>query len=463
MLGFGAVRRSLTLFVGTDATVDLRMGVASLAENITVAAESPLVEVTKAQPSSVVEASQLQTLPTITRNFLTLSQLLPGSGPTAGTGKFAFTKFGGVADQRNGYTTLIDGGSVDDTDWGSPTINVTQDAVQEFKVFRNQFDAQYGAALSAVVTVVTKSGTNQFSGSGFYFGRDNALNAKNYFATTKPPFNQTRVGGSFGGPILKNRTHFFAAAEHLKVNATAIVALPASNPFATQENGVFETPSRDDMLTSRSITARRSAHGLVGRYAYDNQSIGGIKKPTMVVDGLSLGANSTDDIIHAHSLVVEDNWVLSSNKVNTLRVPSAEGFPRHGPEQQRARHHPPVVQLGPEQHRAAVLPARYRDAQRRALHQPVVARPEVRRRVVARGLPLRGALQREGRVRLQHRRGVQRGEPGDLAVLDDDPEAGVLPLPDLHRSACSRRTTGASRAGCGSTSASATTSTPTCG
>ena len=326
LAGFGAVRRSLTLFVGTDATVDLKMGVASLSETITVAAESPLVEVTKAQPSSVVEASQLQTLPTITRNFLTLSQLLPGSGPTAGTGKFAFTKFGGVADQRNGYTTLIDGGSVDDTDWGSPTINVTQDAVQEFKVFRNQFDAQYGAALSAVVTVVTKSGTNLFSGSGFYFGRDNSLNAKNYFATTKPPFNQTRVGGSFGGPIFKNRTHFFAAAEHLKVNATAIVALPASNPFATQENGVFETPSRDDMMTLKIDHRATNSHSLVGRYAYDNQSIGGIKKPTWVVDGLRLGANSTDDIIHAHSVVFEDNWVLSNNKVNTLRFHLLKDF-----------------------------------------------------------------------------------------------------------------------------------------
>jgi outer membrane receptor protein involved in Fe transport len=326
LTGFGALRRTLTLFVGTDATMDFKLGVASLAENITVAAVSPLVEVTKAQPSSVVEASQLQTLPTITRNFLTLSQLLPGSGPTAGTGKFAFTKFGGVADQRNGYTTLIDGGSVDDTDWGSPTINVTQDAVQEFKVFRNQFDAQYGAALAAVVTVVTKSGTNLFSGSGFYFGRDQKLNAKNYFATTKPPFDQTRVGGSFGGPIFRNRTHFFVAGEHLKVNATSIVALPASNPFATQENGVFAIPSRDDMLTLKIDHRASSAHSLVGRYAYDNQSIGGIKKPTWVVDGLRLGANSTDDIIHAHSAVVEDNWVLSSNTVNTLRFHLLKDF-----------------------------------------------------------------------------------------------------------------------------------------
>lgn len=216
LAGFTGVAREVTLRVGSDGTVDLQMAVGGLAENLIVTGEAPLVEVTKSQPSSVVEASQLQALPTITRNFLTLSQLLPGSGPTAGTGKFAFTKFGGVADQRNGYTTLIDGGSVDDTDWGSPTINVTQDAVQEFKVFRNQFDAQYGAALSAVVTVVTKSGGNQASGSAFYFGRDQALNAKNYFATTKPPFDQTRVGGSFGGPILKNRTHFFVAGEHLK-------------------------------------------------------------------------------------------------------------------------------------------------------------------------------------------------------------------------------------------------------
>jgi len=98
--------------------------------------------------------------------------------------------------------------------------------------------------LSAVVSVVTKSGGNQFGGSAFYFGRDQRLNAKNAFATTKPPFDQTRLGGSFGGPILKNRTHFFTAGEHLKVNGTAIVALPASNPFAKQDAWVsLEEPS----------------------------------------------------------------------------------------------------------------------------------------------------------------------------------------------------------------------------
>ena len=85
-----------------------------------------------------------------------------------------------------------------------------QDAVQEFKVYRNQFDAQYGAALNAVVNVVTKSGGNSPSGTGYYFGRDKALNARNAKAATVPPFKQTRVGGTYGGPIVRNRTHMFA-------------------------------------------------------------------------------------------------------------------------------------------------------------------------------------------------------------------------------------------------------------
>ena len=68
---------------------------------------------------------------------------MPGAAPTA-DGRFGPTKFGGIADQRSGYTTIIDGSPVDDATWGSPVINMTQDAVQEFKVFRHQFDAQYG-------------------------------------------------------------------------------------------------------------------------------------------------------------------------------------------------------------------------------------------------------------------------------------------------------------------------------
>ena len=85
-------------------------------------------------------------------------------------------------------------------------------------MFRNQFDAQYGAALAAVVTVATKSGTNNLHGTGYYFGRDDSMNARNAFQRSKPVYGQKRIGGSVGGPILRNRTHFFGAYEYTDVD-----------------------------------------------------------------------------------------------------------------------------------------------------------------------------------------------------------------------------------------------------
>lgn len=158
LTGFAPEARTITLTVGADATLDLKLKVASVQESVTVSGEAPLVETARSGPTSVVLADQISALPVLDRSFLVLAQTLPGSAPlTAGNTSFATTKFGGPADQRNGYTTIIDGGVVDDDLWGSPIVNTSQDAVQEFKVFRNQFDAQYGAALNSVVSVATKS------------------------------------------------------------------------------------------------------------------------------------------------------------------------------------------------------------------------------------------------------------------------------------------------------------------
>jgi len=104
--GFGSAKRDITLTVGAELTLDLKLGVAQLEETLTVTGDAPLVEVAKAAPSSVVTADQVQSLPVLSRNFLVLAQLLPGAAPYTGY-KFAVTKFGGVADQRNGFTTLI--------------------------------------------------------------------------------------------------------------------------------------------------------------------------------------------------------------------------------------------------------------------------------------------------------------------------------------------------------------------
>jgi hypothetical protein len=227
-----------------------------------------------------------------------------------------------VPDQRYAYTTQIDGGDVDDAIWGVPTINMSQDAISEFKVFRNQFDAQYGKATTAVVTVVTKAGTNQLRGSGYYFGRDKSLNAANAFATTKPPFTQARLGYSLGGPIKENRTHIFSAYEGLFVDSADIVGLPVSNPFAAQENGTFPRSQRRRNFDVRLDHRINDKHNFYVRYAYDFYGDYAPVKPLRSLDGgrLTLGSSDLNDFSRSYSTVAEENWILSGTKLNTIRA-----------------------------------------------------------------------------------------------------------------------------------------------
>lgn len=312
LAGFGTATREIVLTIGANATLDLTLGVATLEESITVTAQTPIVEVARAAPTSTIVESQIQALPVLERNFLALAQLMPGAAPNY-ISKFSRVKFGGPADQRNGYTTIVDGGDLDDAIWGDPTVNVSQDAVQEFKVFRNQFDAQYGAALAAVVTVATKSGTNTLHGTGYYFGRDDALNARNAFQRTKPVYNQKRTGGSIGGPIVRNRSHFFAAYEYTGVDRQNIIALPASNPFATAENGVFPAESREHMLVSKVDHRFNDRSSAFLRYAFDDQFA--TRTATVTADSANVNDSSK-----MHSLIGEQNQVLSNSMVNTLRA-----------------------------------------------------------------------------------------------------------------------------------------------
>ena len=324
--GFATTRKAIVLVVGAEAELDLTLGVATVAETVTIVGEAPLVESAKSQPSSVITGAQLLNLPVLSRDFLVLAQLLPGAAPISRASstqpRQGTTKFGAVSDQRYAYTTQIDGGDVDDAIWGNPTINLGQDAIAEFKVYRNQFDAQYGKATTAVVSVVTKSGTNKMSGSGYYFGRDKALNARNAFAVGVPPFKQARLGYSLGGPIALNRTHFFTAFETLIQNTASIVGLPASNPFATMENGTYPKTLRRRNFDGRIDHHINDKHNMYVRYAYDFYVDHAPVKPLRSLDGglLNLGSADYDDYSKSHSLVTEENWILSGNKVNTFRA-----------------------------------------------------------------------------------------------------------------------------------------------
>ena len=313
--GFMPDTRLVTLLVGANPVVDFTLRIAGVESRTSVRASIPLVEAGRSQPSSSITKSELDELPVFGRNFLVLAQLLPGSAPIASTvGRFAVTKFGGPADQRSGYTTLIDGGDIDDAQWGSPTINVGQDAVQEFKVFRNQFDAQYGHALNAVVTVATRSGTNQLSGTAFYFGRDRALNARNFFASNKPPFSEYRLGASVGGPLVRDRTHFFGTYERDRVDTVRIIALPPANPFARDNNGTFPATTDNHTGILRLDHRMSPAHGFALRYGFDRQ------ESLRSGETVSSDTSQVDIRNRSHSLVFEHMWTPRQTTANAFRI-----------------------------------------------------------------------------------------------------------------------------------------------
>ena len=120
LTGFTQQTRQITLTVGADATLDLELGVGALSETVMVSGSAALVEVTRSQPSSAVVGDQIAALPVLERNFLSLAQLLPGAAPDQRPNRFSITKFGGAADQRNSFTTIIDGGDIDDVIQGNP-------------------------------------------------------------------------------------------------------------------------------------------------------------------------------------------------------------------------------------------------------------------------------------------------------------------------------------------------------
>jgi len=308
--GFGTDSKRVVLTVGQVADLRIALTVGTLSETVQVVGTSPIkIETTKADLSAVVSQEQLAELPVLNRGFVGLAQLLPGGAPArTGDARFGInTAFGGT-NVRSMYSMQIDGGVMDHPIYGLAIVNVSQDAVQEFRVLRNQFDTEYSRAGTAVVNVVTRSGTNTLGGQASYFGRHDALNAKNAFARTKPPFDSTRVSGSIGGPIRLNRAFFFGTLEYSRQNSVRILALPTTNPFAAQINGVYGNGNRSRLGQAKVDYNTNSSHSISARYLYANDDI---------FETYALSENTALDL---NDLSTNWNWMLGGAMLNTLVV-----------------------------------------------------------------------------------------------------------------------------------------------
>ena len=226
LTGFRAQSLTVTLEVGRSLSVDLTLGVVTLTEDVRVTGAAPLLQTTTAELSDVIENREVVQIPLNGRNLLSLAQLSDAVVlPPGGTRGEALQQAGplpNVGGQRSGHNIyLLDGVKVTDELFNNLVINPSVDSVEEFKIQKSMYAAEFGGKASALINVVTRAGANSLRGSLFEFHRDDTFDAPNYFrppGAEVPPLSQDQFGGSLGGPLLRNRTFFFGSFERSQMD-----------------------------------------------------------------------------------------------------------------------------------------------------------------------------------------------------------------------------------------------------
>ncbi|PYT57435.1 MAG: TonB-dependent receptor, partial [Acidobacteria bacterium] len=197
--------------------LDFTLQVGGTTEVVEVTGAAPLVDTTSTQLGAVVGERAISQLPLAQRDTYQLLQLQPGVQSQVGLDTVYGSDRAGVVSVNGGRgrdnNFTVNGGDGNDQFAGLPAIQPSPDAIAEFRVLTNTFDAEYGRNSGAVVNVVTKSGTNDFHGSTYEFFRNRSLNARGFFDTQKLDYLQNQFGATLGGPIKRDKTFFFASYE----------------------------------------------------------------------------------------------------------------------------------------------------------------------------------------------------------------------------------------------------------
>jgi hypothetical protein len=223
--GFRSVRiEELTFEVGRTVVRDFQLAVDTQREVVVVRAELPLLDHATSTVGHVVSAQTVQEMPLNGRHFVDLGPLVPGAvapsqtgfstTPIRGTGALAFQTTGN-REEAVGY--IVNGVTTNNLTFGSISFPPPVASIQEFKIDNSTFTAEYGHVSGAIVNLVTRSGTDQFRGEAYEFFRNDALDARNFFEFTTPdphPFERNQFGGTYGGPILRNRSERGGAQRH---------------------------------------------------------------------------------------------------------------------------------------------------------------------------------------------------------------------------------------------------------
>jgi hypothetical protein len=310
----------LVLTIGLELRHDFAMPIRAFEESVTVSSQAPVVDVSKSEVAGVVTQEQIQTLPVNSRQYLNLALLMPGTSQDAARPFYNnVTISAGGTFYSNGF--LVDGMSNTWAEEGEPRQNYPQSAVQEFKVHTVGFPAEFGLAVGGFIQVVTKSGSNTFSGDAFEYFRDKRLNAFNKFeeqlhdqtGAPKPDFRRHQFGGSLGGPIVPSKTHFFAAFERTQTDGFYTVSTGRPDLYSALE-GTFKSPNHTNLYDFRVDHQISSQQSLFARYGQEDElttchGCGGFNASNA---GFDFGKP-------ARSLVAGHTWVVSPKLLNELR------------------------------------------------------------------------------------------------------------------------------------------------
>jgi len=272
----------LTLVVGQEFNLDLGLTAAEVTETVTVNAQATVIDLTSARVGVNVSEREVRNLPVNGRQMSQLMLQAPGS-QNAGTGTWNDVRFSGQANQQNVIKfDGVEGSAIIDASPGniagqiaSPfKLQASLENVQEFRVESNNYPAEFGTGTGGQVSVVTKSGANQFRGSAFEYYRNDRLDSRNYFddlrnadgsiqrAGNKSPLAQHQFGGALGGPLMQNKAFFFGSYEGYRLDAGVnfVEAAPSAAAWARAVPAIqalrpaFATPEAR-LLTGASTNA----------------------------------------------------------------------------------------------------------------------------------------------------------------------------------------------------------------
>ena len=264
MKGFATVSASnVELLVSRTTTQDFSLSPGSASETVEVNAEPPVLDVEKTSIGVDITPTEVENLPLNGRDFANLAILAPGAKPVNSYDptKNRIAVFG--INGSNGRNVNVTVNGVDDKDntVGGPVMQLPLEAVQEFNISTERFSAVNGRSEGAAVNVITKSGTNKYHGSLYFFDTETALNANDYFSAKSnqptPDFSRQQFGGSAGGPVRKDADFLFFAWEHLRehtaipVTAKAFSELSLVSSLGAQASPTIPTPYFDTRYNGR--------------------------------------------------------------------------------------------------------------------------------------------------------------------------------------------------------------------